>query len=65
MPSLSLVVQLLRIQLAMQGLILVWEDPTGWAPQPLSQSSRACELQLLRLHASTTEAHVPGAHAMQ
>ena len=54
-----LVVQWLRIHLAMQGLILVWEDPTGWVPHPLSQSSTACELHLLRMHASTAEAHVP------
>ena len=35
------------------------------APQLLSLCSRARELQLLRLHATTTEARMPRARALQ
>ena len=35
------------------------------APQLLSRHSRACESQLLSPRATTTEAHVPRAHALQ
>ena len=37
----------------------------AYAPQLLSLRSRACEPQLLSPHATTTEAHVPRAYALQ
>ena len=57
----------------MQGMwvrALDQEDPTcrgatKRAPQLLSLRSRACEPQLLSPRATTTEACVPRAHAMQ
>ena len=69
-----LVAQWLRIHLPMQGTRVrapVWEDPTcrratkARAPQLLSLCSRAREPQLLSPWATTTEAHVPKAHAPQ
>ena len=61
----SLVVQWVRICLAMQGTpvqALVWEDTTcQGAPQLLSQCPRAREPQLLSPCAATTEARVPRA----
>ena len=63
----SLVVQWLRICIAMQGTLvqsLVPENHTCCrATKPSSQCSRARELQLQKLCAATTEACVPGAHA--
>ena len=49
---------------------LVWEDPTcrgatALVPRLLRLRSRAHELQLLSLNATTTEAHVPRACALQ
>ena len=47
---------------------LIQEDPTCkyvHVPQLLSLRSRARELQLLSPRATTTEAHVPRAHALQ
>ena len=70
----SLVAQWLRICLPMQGTrvrALVREDPTcrgatnPVVPQLLSLRSRVCEPQLLSLRATTTEAHVPRACALQ
>ena len=77
----SLVVQCLRIHLPMQGTqvrSLVREDPTChgatkpvhhnyWACtlEPVSHNYWACVPQLLSLHAATTEAHAPRAHAPQ
>ena len=67
-------VQCLRIRLPVQGTrvpALVWEDPTcrgatkPQVPQLLSLHSRAREPQLLSPRATTTEAHVPRAHAPQ
>ena len=63
----SLVAQWLRIYLPMQGKrirALVREDQAR-VPQLLSLRSRACEPQLLSPHATTTEAHVPRACALQ
>ena len=66
--------QWLRILLPMQGTrvqSLVQEDPTchretkAHAPQLLSLCSRARKPQLLSLHATTTEARAPRAHAPQ
>ena len=71
MPGTSLVVQWLRIRLPRQGTrvrALVQEDPTccgAHEPQLLSLCSRAREPQLLSPRATTTEAHVPRAHAPQ
>ena len=65
----SLVVQWLRIRLPMQGTrvqALVREDPTCHrATKPVRHNYWACEPQLLSLHATTTEAQVPTAHALQ
>ena len=70
----SLVAQLLRIHLPMQGTqvrALVREDPTCCratkprAQQLLSLRSRAREPQLLSPLATTTEAHAPRARAPQ
>ena len=70
----SLVVQWLRICLPMQvhtGSIpgpgrshMLWSN-SAHVPQLLSLHSRACEPQLLRLSATTTEVRVPTAHAPQ
>ena len=66
--------QWLGVCLPVQGTRVrapVWEDPTcrgatkARAPQLLRLCSRACEPQLLSPHATTTEAHVPGACAPQ
>ena len=71
----SLVAHWLRIRLPMQGTCvraLVREGPACCgatkpihAPQLLSLCSRAREPQLLSPHATTTEAHVPRACALQ
>ena len=69
----SLVVQWLRIHLAIQGTLvrsLVQEDPTccrttKTAPQLLSQSSRAREPKRRSPCPTNTEAHMPTACALQ
>ena len=67
----SLVAQLLRIRLPMQGIqvrVLVWEDPTGRrATKPVRHNYRACALQpqLLSPCVTTTEAHAPRPRAPQ
>ena len=70
-------VQWLRVHLPIQGMqvrALVREDPTchggtkqlsSCVPRLLSLRSRAHEPQLLSLHATTTEAHMPRACAPQ
>ena len=69
----SLVAQWLRIHLPMQGTrvqALVREDPTcHGATKPVRHNYWACALepasQLLSLHATTTETHMPRARAPQ
>ena len=65
----SLVAQWLRIRLPVQETqvrALVWEDPTcHGATKPVRHNYWACEPQLLSLRATTTEAHMPRAHALQ
>ena len=65
----SLVAQWLRIRLPMQGTwvrALVWEDSTcRGATKPMCCNYWACESQLLCPCATTTEAHVPKACALQ
>ena len=71
----SLVAQWLRIRLPMQGTwvrSLVWEDPTcHGATKPMHHNYWACALelarepQLLSPRATTTEAHMPRARALQ
>ena len=43
---------------------MLWGNSAD-VPQPLSPHSRACELALPSQSAAATEAHSPGAHAMQ
>ena len=73
-PGTSLAVQWLRIRLPMQGTrvrALVQEDPTGHgATKPVhhnywARAPRARAPQLLSPRATTTEAHVPRACALQ
>ena len=65
----SLVVQWLIIRLPMQGTwvrALVLEDPTSrGATKPARHNYWARAPQLLSPHATTTEAHMPRAHAPQ
>ena len=67
------VAQWLRICLPMQGTrVQPWfrkiphaAEQQTCVPQVLSVCFRACEPELLSLHATTTEAHAPTAHGTQ
>ena len=64
----SLVAQLLRIRLPMQGTqiqALFQEDPTRHgATKPTNHNYWACEPQLFSPPAATTKAYTPRAHAL-